>query len=218
MMKTNPNLPSQNLDVYWIYTYFQSYQFKKPKSERESGKWLIFDHISEIDDTWEKVQSATIKGLLGPSSKVATAKPNPNAFDPTTKVICVYTEDFNDKLDVDRVAKAIRTLGIENKLIYKFDRDIGKYSKDGFSNLSQEVRYANKYEEVVAWLKTTPNDKYIRLLGTPQAGKSRFRFQRLDLSKAVFNQKIIRLKKLGFLFEKQSEIVGEEVVFIAENY
>lgn len=217
-MTPQPEIPSQTLNAYWIYSYFQNYQFKKPKTERESGKWLIFDHISEIDATWEKIRDATLEGLLGPSSKVATAKPNPNAFDPMTKVICVYTEDFNDSLDVDRIAKAIRSLGIENKLIYKFDRDIGKYSKDGFSKLSQEVRYANKYEEVVAWLKTTSNDKYIRLLGTTQNGKSRFRFQRLDLTKSVFNQKIIRLKKLGFLFEKQSEIVGEEVIFIAEGY
>lgn len=218
MMKTNPTIPSQNLHEYWIYTYFQNYQFKKPKNERESGKWLIFDHISEIDDTWKKVEAATIKGLLGPSSKVSTAKPNPNAFDPMTKVICVYTEDFNDKLDVDRIAKGIRSLGIENKLIYKFDRDIGRYSKDGFSNLSQEVRYSNKYEEVAAWLTTHTNDKYIRLLNASKEGKSRYRFQRLDLSKVVFNQKIIRLKKLGFLFEKQSEIVGEEVIFIVEGH
>ncbi len=217
MMKTDLSIPSQNHDEYWIYTYFQSYQFKQPKHERESGKWLIFDHISEIDDTWKKVEVATIKGLLGPSAKVATAKPNPNAFDPMTKVICVYTEDFNDKLDVDRIAKAIRSLGIENKLIYKLDRDIGRYSKDGFSNLSQEVRYSKKFEEVVAWLTTHSNDKYIRLLNTTKAGKSRYRFQRLDLTKSVFSQKIIRLKKLGFMFEKQSEIVEEEAVFIVER-
>jgi len=183
-MKTT--IPSQMLDDYWIYAYFQNYQFKKNKNERESGKWLIFEHISEIDETWKKVEKATVNGLLGPSSKVSTAKPNPNAFDPTTKVICVYTEDFKDKLDVDRIAKAIRSLGIENKLIYKFDRDIA----------------------------TQSNDKYIRLLGTNKGHKSRYRFQRLDLSKIVFNQKIIRLKKLGFLFEQQNEIVGEEVIFI----
>ena len=212
---TNPAIPSQTLDAYWIYTYFQKYQFKKPKTERESGKWLIFEHISEIDKTWEKIQKATVEGVLGPSSKVSTAKPNPNASDLSIKVICVYTEDFNDKLDVDRIAKAIRSLGIENKLIYKFDRDIGKYSKDGFANLSQEVRYSNAYEKVLTWLTTQPNDKYIRLLGTTKTGKSRFRFQRLDLSKTMFNQKNIKLKKLGFLFEKQNEILEEEVVFIA---
>jgi len=211
-MKTT--IPSQMLDNYWIYAHFQNYQFKRNKNERESGKWLIFEHISEIDETWKKVEMATVKGLLGPSSKVSTAKPNPNAFDPTAKVICVYTEDFKDKLDVDRIAKAIRSLGIENKLIYKFDRDIGKYSKDGFTKLSQEVRFSNKYEEVVAWLTTQSNDKYIRLLGTNKGNKSRYRFQRLDLSKMVFNQKIIRLKKLGFLFEQQNEIVGEEVIFL----
>lgn len=213
-MKTDARIPTQTVDVYWIYTYYSDYQFKKAKAERASGKWLIFEHISEVDATWKKIEIATLKGLLGPSAKVSTAKSNPNAFDKTMKVICVYTEDFNNKLDIDRIAKAIRALGIENKLIYKLDRDIGKYHKDGFTNLSQEVRYARKYEEVVAWLLEKPNDKYIRLLGSTEQGKSRYRFQRLDLTKTTFNQKIIKLKKLGFLFDYRNEIKDEEVVFL----
>lgn len=213
-MKTDTRIPTQTTDVYWIYTYYQSYQFKKEKSKRASGKWLIFEHISEIDATWKKVELATLKGLLGPSAKVSTAKLNPNAFDETMKVICVYTEDFNDKLDIDRIAKAIRALGIENKLIYKLDKDVGKYHKDGFINLSQEIRYSNKYEEVLAWLVEHPNDKYIQLIGRSSNGKDRYRFRRLDMTKTMFNQKVRRLKKLGFFFDNRSEIKEEEVVFV----
>ena len=212
-MKTDARIPTQTVDVYWIYTYYPTYQFQKEKSERVSGKWLIFEHVSEVDATWKKIELATLKGLLGPSAKVSTAKPNPNAFDVTMKVICVYTEDFNNKLDIDRIAKAIRSLGIDNKLIYKLDRDIGKYHKDGFTNLSQKVRYSRKYEEVLAWLIEHPNDKYIRFIGPSTTGKNRYRFRRLDMTKVVFNQKIRRLKKLGFFFDYKSEIQEEEVVF-----
>ena len=144
----------------------------------------------------------------------STAKPNPNAFDKTMKVICVYTEDFDDKLDIDRIAKAIRSLGIDNKLIYKLDRDIGKYHKDGFTNLSQEVRYSKKYEEVLAWLIEHPNDRYIRFIGRSATGKNRYRFRRLEMAKSVFNQKIRQLKKLGFFFDHNCEIKDEEVVFL----
>jgi len=186
-MKTDSRIPTQTRDVYWIYTYYLDYQFKKEKAERASGKWLIFEHISEVDATWKKIEIATLKGLLGPSAKVSTAKVNPNAFDETMKVICVYTEDFNDKMDIDRIAKAIRSLGIDNKLIYKLDKDIGKYHKDGFTNLSQAIRYSRKYEQVLAWLIEHPNDKYIRFIGRSVNGKNRYRFRRLTMTKQVFN-------------------------------
>lgn len=213
-MKTDSRIPTQTIDVYWIYTYYSAYQFKKEKAERASGKWLIFEYVKEVDATWKKIEMATLKGLLGPSAKVSTAKPNPNAFDERMKVICVYTEDFNNKLDIDRIAKVIRSLGIDNKLIYKLDRDIGKYHKDGFTNLSQEVRYSRKYEEVVAWLIEHPHDKYIRFIGQSKTGKNRYRFRRLEMTKAVFNQKIRQLKKLGFFFDYKCEIEDEEVVFL----
>lgn len=134
-------LPSKTTDSYWIFALNEKYKFKKEKSERASGKWLIFEYIDKVDDLWETIKKATEEGLLGPSSKSSTAKINPNAKDNETLVICVFTEDFNDKEDVKRIEQNLRNLGIQNTFIYKLDKDVGKYSKDGFTNLDQLVSH-----------------------------------------------------------------------------
>lgn len=58
----------------------------------------------------EKSKS-TENGELGHRSKVATAKRNPNARSAATKVICVYTYDYEDTEDVKRVRGKLRELG-----------------------------------------------------------------------------------------------------------
>ena len=35
-------IPSEEFERYWIYSINESYKFKKSKTERRSGKWLIF--------------------------------------------------------------------------------------------------------------------------------------------------------------------------------
>ena len=57
------------------------------------GKWLIFKHISCIDQVWETTSQAVVSGELGATAaKVST---NPNYSDPNIKVICVYTTAEN---------------------------------------------------------------------------------------------------------------------------
>jgi hypothetical protein len=80
--------PSQILDDYWVSA--RARKNRVPFTER-SGKWLIFVPLDEVDDAWAKIKKATEAGLLGNSSKAATALSNPNAADPTKRVICVYT-------------------------------------------------------------------------------------------------------------------------------
>ena len=56
------------------------------------GKWLIFKHISCIDQVWETINQTVVSGELGATAnKVSTMKVNPNSSDPNIKVICVYT-------------------------------------------------------------------------------------------------------------------------------
>lgn len=138
-MKKDTRIPSQTTDTFWIFVLNTTYQFQKPKEQRASGKWLIFEPLTQLDDTWGKIKEATYLGQLGPSSKVSTAKPNPNAKDSNMGVICVFTEDFNNVEDVERIEKKIRKLGIQNKLIYKLDKDVGKYAKDGHSDLIKKI-------------------------------------------------------------------------------
>lgn len=135
-------IPSQITDRYWLFELYEAYRFKKPREERASGKWLIFDHAEKIDALWELISVAVQNGHLGPSAKVSTAKPNPNAKDNDTRVICVFTEDFNDQEDVRRIEKELRALGVSNRMIYKLDRDVGKYAHQGEQGLLQQISAA----------------------------------------------------------------------------
>ncbi len=124
-------IPSKITDRYWLVSIYEQYRFSKLKEERNSGKWLLFGSIDEVDRYWKLIKTATVEGVLGPSSKVSTSKANPNSGDNSTRVICIFTEDFNDRSDVRRVEMAIRSLGIKNRLVYKLDKDVGKYLHKG---------------------------------------------------------------------------------------
>jgi hypothetical protein len=129
-------VPSKNIKDFWILAIRKKGLY--PSNNRNCGKWLIFADISEIDNVWEKIKIATENGLLGGSSKVATAKPNPNASTQSKKVICVYTYDVTDKDDVMRVREELRKLGIVQKIPYKTDNATlkGQYQVKGNKNIS----------------------------------------------------------------------------------
>jgi hypothetical protein len=94
--------------------------------------------LEELDAAWAKIRKATEAGLLGNSSKAATALPNPNAADPTKRVICVYTYDSDDLDDVFRVRQALRHLGFDRPIPYKTDRATleGRYQVKGYQRIS----------------------------------------------------------------------------------
>ena len=128
--------PSQITDVYWIYAKNDVVSY--PKDTERSGKWLIFVPTDKIDAVWATIKKATEKGLLGKFSKVATAKPNPNAPTSKDKVICVYTYDYEDEKDVMRIREELRKLGIVSKIPYKTNKATleNKYSVRGNTRIS----------------------------------------------------------------------------------
>jgi hypothetical protein len=128
--------PSEVTDVYWIYASRQ--KGKYPGSGENSGKWLVFISVDNVDAIWKKIKLATETGLLGGASKVSTAKPNPNATDSNMKVICVYSYDYTDKDDVMRIRQELRKIGIENKIPYKTDNATrqGQYQVKGNTRIS----------------------------------------------------------------------------------
>ena len=130
------SIPSKNTSDFWIIARRKKGEY--PISNQNSGKWLVFADIHEIDSIWDKIKLATENGLLGGSSKVSTAKPNPNATNSNKKVICVYTYDYTDKDDVMRVRDELRALGITNKIPYKTDKATIKvqYQVKGDRNIS----------------------------------------------------------------------------------
>ena len=129
--------PSKDTDNYWISCTHEEIRRKSPPTKR-CGKWLLFIPLSEIDAAWTKVESDIKLGNLSFSAKVSTAKRNPNAVDPDTKVICVYTPDSFDVQDVMRVRSRLRALGFTRKIPYKTDiaTHQGRYQVNGNQRIS----------------------------------------------------------------------------------
>ncbi len=132
-----PEFPSKVTDKYWLYAKQQSGIY--PKATENSGKWLVFVPLAQIDTVWAQIKSATELGHLGSSSKVSTAKQNPNATNSSNKVICVHTYDWTDKDDVMKIRQKLRQLGISSKIPYKSDNDTytGKYVNRGKKRISK---------------------------------------------------------------------------------
>uniref|UniRef100_A0A8C6GBZ0 UPF0696 protein C11orf68 homolog n=1 Tax=Mus spicilegus TaxID=10103 RepID=A0A8C6GBZ0_MUSSI len=81
-----------------------------------SGKWLI--HLSpgfKLDHAWAGIARAVVEGRL------QVAKVSPRAKEGGRQVICVYTDDFTDRLGVLEADSAIRAAGIKCLLTYKPD-------------------------------------------------------------------------------------------------
>ncbi|KAF5022757.1 hypothetical protein F66182_5172 [Fusarium sp. NRRL 66182] len=73
-----------------------------------AGKWMLFCSPAEVNDVWEIVAKATANNELGIAAKVA---PRPVDGDSRKdRLICVYTTDFADKVDVGRVLQKLREL------------------------------------------------------------------------------------------------------------
>ncbi len=110
----------------------------KPAVEK-GGKWLLFVHVKDVDDIWDKISKATKEGKLGPASKVSIETSSLFSTNPMTRVICVYTSDWKDENDVKRVREELRNLGILNKIPYKTDEDTvqGKYNVKGDTHISK---------------------------------------------------------------------------------
>src|SRR5713226_5561557 len=129
--------PSEVTDEYWLDAERKKGHY--PEHTENGGKWLVFVPLPQVDEVWEKIRRSTEEGRLGGSAKVSTAKPNPNARDQNTKVICVYTYDWTDEEDVTRVREELRRLGILSKIPYKADDDTfaGKYAVRGNTRISK---------------------------------------------------------------------------------
>ncbi|GAA1028056.1 MULTISPECIES: putative phosphothreonine lyase domain-containing protein [Amycolatopsis] len=108
--------PSTYDDDYWLVT-----EAPGRGTGEAPGKWMVFVYAADVDHYWALIRQAVLTGSLGPSAKVATAKPNPNATNPRARLICVYTADWRDRGDVRRVLRTLRGLGVSWRLSYKTD-------------------------------------------------------------------------------------------------
>lgn len=198
-------IPSEEFERYWIYSINESYKFKKSKAERRSGKWLIFDTVKKIDSIWLLIDEQTKNGKLGPSAKVSTSKPNKNATEKTSRVICVFTENYDDKDDLSRIISVLREMGIKNRLLYKLDEDVGKYEKDGHKNLIKLKSYCQEFKE----LAETFRSKAIDI--EENEFECRFILNSLDIGQgATFGEAY--LNRLGFKIQVLKSGISEIVI------
>jgi len=131
---TDERRPTEVRDDYWIRVDAPNYL--GPEGEEVvTGKWMIFVWSKNVDEIWSKIRDATVEGRLGIAAKVATMQPNSNAFNPDLKLICVYTEDWRDVVDVLRVRKELFRMGFDRTLTYKTDAATyrGEYAASGDS-------------------------------------------------------------------------------------
>jgi hypothetical protein len=124
-------IPSKTTKMYWIV---QDAPDSPPEAieDEKAGKWLIFLETDQVDVSWKKVREATVEGALGISTKVSTAKPNPESRD-NRKVVYVYTKDWADEADVMRVRQKLKDLGFVDRIGYKRNLETfaGEYAKKG---------------------------------------------------------------------------------------
>lgn len=86
------------------------------KSGILEGKWLIHRLEPEIDSVWKVIAENTWNGRLSTSAKVSTPLHKSKKY-----VICIYTHDYLDLVDVKSVREKLRTLGFNEELCYKPD-------------------------------------------------------------------------------------------------
>jgi hypothetical protein len=68
---------------------------------------MIFCSPEDVNDVWEAVAKATANNELGIAAKVAPRQDN----DPKKeRVVVIYTVDFSDKKDAERVLRKLREL------------------------------------------------------------------------------------------------------------
>jgi hypothetical protein len=75
-----------------------------------SGKWMLFPSPSQVNHCWSLVAKGTAAGELGHAAKVATDDGSASA-----RLICIYTDSFNDKEDVKRVLERLLALELVNR-------------------------------------------------------------------------------------------------------
>lgn len=116
--------PSSLEEVSWIYACNNDKNY--PHDTKESGKWCLFIPTIQIDDIWKIVKKATEDGLLGDSSKVSTKLGNElRQTSKETRVICIYTYNGDDIIDIHRIRDKLIDLGLQQ---YISHYKLNKYS------------------------------------------------------------------------------------------
>jgi len=81
-------------------------------------QWMIFCSPIDVDEVWEVIAKATANNELGIAAKVMPRQEDDGKRE---RVIAIYTVDFRDRKDVERVLRKLRELKLveaRGKAIY----------------------------------------------------------------------------------------------------
>lgn len=106
---------------YWVYAQRKNGEY--PEHTSRGGKWLIFMNSYNLGKIWTRVKIAVEEGRLGGIAKASNPKHESYSKNSSSKVICVYTYDWKDIQDVQRIREELRKVGIIRKISYKADED-----------------------------------------------------------------------------------------------
>ena len=133
--------PSDIYDPFWVYVMVPT----PDKKQDILGKWLVFKHYDEIDETWDKIRTAIVTDNLQGCvhAKCSTMKYNPTGEGPgpsTKGVICVYTEEHN----MDAIGFKLIKI-VQQDIRYKTDSDTlaGKYAHTGAGKVTIKTIFWN---------------------------------------------------------------------------
>jgi len=109
--------PSEDMRRHWHFAHSPS--FDGSASYQDAGKWCIYVSTDQIDASWNIIRNCVDEDRFL-CAKVSTAF---HSIPYDSHLICVYTEDWNDREDVMRVREVLRVLGFADELRYKRDVD-----------------------------------------------------------------------------------------------
>jgi hypothetical protein len=89
-------------------------------STSKTGKWCVIRSADEVDELWARVRQVVRDGGF-PAALVST--PQQAASHGGTYVICVFTNDWQNKADVDAARELLRGFGVTESIGYKRDVD-----------------------------------------------------------------------------------------------
>ena len=133
--------PTEIYDSFWV-----SISIPTPGEVKELdflGKWLIFKHYDEIDETWEKIRTALVtdnlQGCVHAICSTMRYDPTSQGPGPSTKgVMCVFTEEHN----IDAIGFKLIEI-VQQDIKYKNESDSGKYAHKGDGKVTIKTIFWN---------------------------------------------------------------------------
>jgi hypothetical protein len=110
-----------DLEFYWLHSQLAHNPFY---STEKSGKWCLSFTAETVDDAWLLIDALVAAGKIRAAIASTVQGSQRRGFD--TQVICVFTEDWQDRAEVARVRTVLLEAGFTTTLGYKRDIDTAR--------------------------------------------------------------------------------------------